>query len=181
MEIWGDTKPYRFKSVKSTETTRPLEHWIPAQEQTELGLEEFQVLRMESENSKPFLSLTKTWKSLTKEEAEEEEEEILRREKSVKTMKGTMFVFSEYVQENWVWKYLKQRGEVLSTWAIMDFIEKEGKVRGIWEASSEHGLKESNIFTERVFKYKEEAKPLLFFLLFSFPLPFFERRRLKFC
>ena len=65
---------------------------MPAQEQTEIGLEEFQVLRMESENSKPFLSVTKTWKSLTKEEAEAEAE-VLRREKSIKTMKKTIFFF----------------------------------------------------------------------------------------
>lgn len=54
--------------------------------------------------------------------------------------------------------------------------------------------KESNIFTERVFKYKEEAWPLLSLLLFSVHFFFFgflpfslkeeereeERRRLKF-
>ena len=60
----------------------------------------------------------------------------------------------------------------------MDFPEKERKVRGICETSSVYGLRESNIFIERVFKYKEEAKPLLFLFslsLLSFP-SFFVRR-----
>jgi hypothetical protein len=41
--------------------------------------------------------VSKTWKSVTKEEAEQE---VARREISVKTKKGTMFLSAEYVQQN---------------------------------------------------------------------------------
>lgn len=86
----GETEPERLKSVKSTATTRPLEHRIPTQlEQTDVGDdEEFQLLKAGSENLKPCLSVSKTWKSLTKEEAKQG---IIdpRTGKSDKKIKGT--------------------------------------------------------------------------------------------
>ncbi|KAK3414284.1 hypothetical protein EUGRSUZ_I02766 [Eucalyptus grandis] len=65
LNMTGETVPYRFKSVKSTDTTRPLEHLIPAHEQTEVGFEAFQLLRVGSAYSNPFFSSSKASKSPT--------------------------------------------------------------------------------------------------------------------
>lgn len=52
----------------------------------------------------------------------------------------------------------------------MDFLEKEGKVKGIWETSGVDRFKESNIFKKKESEYSRSRKKLsLPFSLFAFP------------
>lgn len=89
VEIAGETEPYRFKSVKSTDTTRPRRHWIPDHEQTELKLEVFQVFRSGCGNWNPSPSESRTWKSLSKDEPQTEENRVKTIQVKVK-VKGTI-------------------------------------------------------------------------------------------
>lgn len=71
---------------------------MPLHEQTEVGLEEFQVLMAELGNSKPCLRAISAWKSEMREE--EETEVFMSDSKSVaaKTMKGTIFCWRCFME-----------------------------------------------------------------------------------
>lgn len=131
-EIWGETEPYRLKSVRSNEETRPREQWIPTQEQTELGFDKFHVFNTGSGNSNPRLSETKTRKSSTKEEWQV----VLRRENRVKTMKGTMFCWQDFSARFVFGRTWRKGWRDLRSREIIEFLQKEGKVKGIWKTSS---------------------------------------------
>ena len=87
LERAGETEPPRFMFDKFRETTRPFEHLIPTHKHTELGFEEFQVLKTGSTKWKLFLRVIKASKSLRTEL----EAKVLTRKKIVRTMDHTIF------------------------------------------------------------------------------------------
>lgn len=122
LEIAGETEPYKSILDKFIDITRPWEHLIPNQEQTELGFEVSQELNAWFEKSKPCFRLTKAWKS------EEEEKEVPKRVKNVTIwMSGNIFSWKFFIESEFGRTWRRNKGsyyEALRQWIFWKRKEK---------------------------------------------------------